>query len=94
MERDVKEPLKSLSDDELIRLLKKAHDCAQIMDLDNTDAAIRDLTGARMAGDFLGKKMEELQKAGNELEFDSVCRIADEMIQLLDQSKNGKEGRK
>ena len=94
MQSDGEKPLESLDDDELIQLLEKARDCAEIMDLDGTDAAIRGLAGAKTTDDFLRKKMQELQKAGNELEFDSVQTIADEMLQFLNRNEEGKEDRK
>jgi signal transduction histidine kinase/response regulator RpfG family c-di-GMP phosphodiesterase len=90
-EEGEKKPQESLKREELIQLLKKTRDCAGIMDMDGTDEAIGKLTGAEPE-DILKEKMQQLQKAGNELEFDRIQSVAEEMLKMLDEDRAGKEG--
>jgi CheY-like chemotaxis protein len=75
--------------DEMIQLLEKARDCAQIMDMDGTDEAVGRLAEAEL-DDSLEEGLRKLRKAGNELEFEGIEAAADEMLDILrDQTGRG-----
>ena len=77
--------------DEMIQLLEKARDCAQIMDMDGTDEAVGRLAEVELDAS-LEEGLRKLRKAGNELEFEGIEAAAGEMLDILRNRKDRKEG--
>ena len=67
---------------EVSDLLVKAHDCARIFDLDGVNEAVGKLDECEFSGE-MEISMKALRKAGDEIEFDDIQRITQNMLKQI-----------
>ena len=73
---------KSLSDTEVTGLLRKAHDCARIFDIDGVNEAVRELDGCKLS-EKMEIYMKSLKKANDEIEFDDIQMVTQSMLEQV-----------
>ena len=73
---------KLFSTTEVSDLLKKAHECARIFDLDGVNEAVEKLNECEFSGE-MEISMKALRKANNEIEFDDIQMITQNMLEQI-----------
>ena len=85
-ESEAEEELREITDEHLQALLKKAHDCAYIFDIDGVENVINELGGC-IINEKLKHELDELRQAADEIEFEDMQKIASEMLKDTDQEE-------